>query len=363
MLLLIPAIQGATAQLPGDYANFFAWASVELLANQLNGDETFNHPARDSRDFQSHLKWAKTQSLDNVQKDLIVKVEKMVDIKGATSRRALYGWYADTCVALAAFGVDLGEPSANSSDHSVHFKWAASSSVNTIKRNLRDRFTRIFNRYRPHFDPVKPSVASGQRLATKQPSQRMVLNTQHGLKGLQFARPYSGAINLEAKSLQPEIPSTIAGYIPERESAVTKLYAYLSVEFIAKHLQNESGLGPDFLSMDRSTHVRFAREANLHQATLRLLQKYRRTVDLLDSRGRGTLAKWYADFSVWTSAKFPKIMTPDQASTDWIVHAEWVKDSRTKLKDIREQVLSRVFRMTVFMSKWDLVLAFGEALK
>jgi len=347
-----------TERLPETYADFFAWASVHLLAKQLSPGETFNHSARDSTDISDHLTWAKNQSLEVVRADLIDKFGKMVEIKSGTSRRALATWYADTCVKLARFGVDFGSRTAESTDPSVHFDWAASPSTTEqdVKEALRDRVERIFARYEKKGNAVVKAGVIPQFQDTNRADRPSIQAGRQFLQ-VEIKNPYSGTFELSQEEINFVIPKEIASFSDPSDMAVSALYAYLSVEFIAKKIYPQKSGDKSIDSADRHHHLVFARSHNLYALSEELGRKFAWMIDHLDRKGRRDLAKWYADFCVWFSDSFfdqvPLHRRTPSISTDWSTHSNWVMDSRTTIEDIKVEVFNRLIYILKKFAVWD----------
>jgi hypothetical protein len=173
---------------PETYADFFTQASVKFIAARLVGNETLGHEARDSADPNAHLPWAKSNSIETVQKDLIEKFDLMAGIMSKRGREALAGWYADICTEWSGYGVDFGGPAENDPKWEGHFRWASNPNVplEDIKTQLRNRIVKIFASYAPtdivvtslqHFDVAEKQQVS-ELQTFSQRSTGMVLRAQ-----------------------------------------------------------------------------------------------------------------------------------------------------------------------------------------
>lgn len=118
-------------------ATFYAQASVQLLANQLNPGQTLGSAGRDSKDFNFHFRWARDVKAERVndkalgrahvfklRNELVEKFKEMVRIKENMGKEALANWYAIVCTTWASYRVDFGSDEANSTNHGIHKKRA-----------------------------------------------------------------------------------------------------------------------------------------------------------------------------------------------------------------------------------------------
>ncbi len=106
----------------GNVFEYYAWASTELLANQLPAGKSLG-PGRDTKDFDRHIKYA-DKSPEKIRKELIEKFRIMIAVMETEGPIKFAEWYAFCCVGFASLGVDFGSAEANSSDFNVHEKWA-----------------------------------------------------------------------------------------------------------------------------------------------------------------------------------------------------------------------------------------------
>jgi hypothetical protein len=148
-LVLMIFISGTLAQVdehrPRTFSDFFAEASIELLAAKLPPGESLGWKSRDVTDWDTHYNWAKFNDMPLVKSDLIDKFNRMVEIMARQEREKLANWYADVAVEWAEYGIDLGSETANSTDREVHKRWAMREDVGPedIRLAIVDRIERI----------------------------------------------------------------------------------------------------------------------------------------------------------------------------------------------------------------------------
>lgn len=140
------AIPGFLILRPIDAPSFFASASVELLAKQLNTGQTLGNQSMDSKDFDFHFSWAKKMDGSRLKQDLLDKFNTMVDLKVKEGTDATADWYALVCSTWANYDVDFGS-AGNSKDLTVHKNWAVGQSASVLKDQIKLRLNKIFASY------------------------------------------------------------------------------------------------------------------------------------------------------------------------------------------------------------------------
>ncbi len=134
---------------PLDVYHFYAQASVEFLSSQLPPGSSLGNQYKDSKNYDLHYNWAVKQNPQTLKAELIDKFSLMVSIKASRGKPELAQWYAMVCSRMGKYGIDFGSPAANSTNYSVHEKWALSPNITpqVLRDQLIMRLERIFASY------------------------------------------------------------------------------------------------------------------------------------------------------------------------------------------------------------------------
>ena len=140
---------------PRTAARFYSLASAEMLADRLPSGESLGGADADNKNVRPHFEWAEGRTPNAMQRRLVEKFGKMLEIKkrqgikNEPDKEALARWYAFVCSRWAQYGVDFGSPEANSKTRVDHKAWALQQGRGPaeIRQQLTMRIRKTFKSY------------------------------------------------------------------------------------------------------------------------------------------------------------------------------------------------------------------------